>query len=136
MVYKVRPEEIIEKLADELKDREETQPPEWANYVKTGVGKERAPQQEDWWYTRGASIIRKIYMEGPVGVRSLAKQYGSRKNHGSAPHHRSTGSRKVIRVILQQLEDAELAETVKGGRRLTPQGRSLVDRLNNELAAE
>lgn len=137
MVYNVKPEILIERLADELDEVEEIEPPEWAEHAKDGVTREQAPQQDDWWQRRGASLLRKLYVDGPKGVRRLSKEYGGK--HGPGPekaHHRS-GSRNVVRTALQQLEDAGYVETVEGkGRRLTPEGRSFLDGLSNELAVE
>merc|ERR1712029_862730 len=40
--------------------------PEWVDIVKTNVAKQLAPFDEDWYYTRLASIARHIYIRSPV----------------------------------------------------------------------
>merc|ERR1711874_347439 len=59
--------------------------PEWVDLVKTNVAKELAPFDEDWYYTRIASIARHIYVRSPVGVTTVCKIYGVRRNNGSCP---------------------------------------------------
>ena len=50
--------------------------PEWVDIVKTGIAKELAPYDEDWFYTRTASVARHIYIRAPVGVATVQKIYG------------------------------------------------------------
>jgi len=126
------PDKIIEKTAEALKKIPEVHPPEWAKFVKTGAHKERPPVKEDWWYTRSASILRKISKLGPIGTNKLKKKYGGKKNKGYKPEKRYDGSGNITRKILQQLEKAGLVEqTGKGahkGRILTPKGQSFLDK--------
>ena len=35
--------------------------PDWVDIVKTGVHKELAPYDPDWYYTRCAAVLRHIY---------------------------------------------------------------------------
>ncbi len=136
--YDVPPAILIERLAKYLKDNvDAVRPPEWALYVKTGVHKERPPQNSDWWYIRCASLLRKVYVKGPIGVEHLRAEYGGRKDRGVKPEHARKGSGAIIRKALQQLEEAGLVETVKGeGRIVTPKGRSLLDSLSTEIKRE
>lgn len=123
---------LIKRLAEYLKTEvPQVRPPTWAQFVKTGTNRESPPLQEDWWYIRAASILRKLYVKGtPVGIESLRVAYGGRKNYGSSPEHFVKGSGSIIRTILQQLERAGLVEKAdKKGRVLTPRGVSLLDRL-------
>ena len=53
--------------------------PEWVDIVKTNVAKELAPYDEDWYYTRLASMARHIYIRSPVGVSTVCKIYGGKK---------------------------------------------------------
>jgi len=130
---------LIERVAQYLKSEvPQVRPPPWATFVKTGTNREHPPVQEDWWYIRAASILRKLYMRRePVGIESLRVAYGGRKRYGSAPEHFVKGSGSIIRTILQQLEKAGLVEKVEGkGRRLTPKGVSLLDRTASEIFKE
>lgn len=130
-VYDVDANTLIEKTAQELKKVESIQMPNWALFVKTGHSKDRPPESLDWWYFRSASILRKIYMRGPVGVSKLRTKYGSKKNRGHQPEHRFKASGKIIRNVLQQLEKAGFINQVdkKGhkGRFITPKGRFFLD---------
>ena len=123
---------LIESIAKELKKIKEIEPPEWAKFVKTGVAKERLPQQKDWWYIRAASILRKIYFQ-PLGVSRLRRKYGSRKNRGYKPERFYPGSGSIIRKILQQLEAASLVQKSAKGRELTAKGRQLIDTLAGKV---
>ena len=81
-IYDIDPSELIEKAAEELKKNKTVKPPAWSVYVKTGVHKERPPQNRDWWYMRSASILRKLVRYSPIGVSKLRIKYGGRKNRG------------------------------------------------------
>ena len=128
-------EKLINKLAVELKDKfDKIKPLSWAMYVKTGAFKERAPLNPDWWYVRCASILRKLALQNYIGVSRLQGIYGGRIRRGAKPEHVRKGSGSIIRHSLQQLEEEGLVETVKGrGRRITPQGQSLLDRIAHEI---
>ncbi|XGI82897.1 30S ribosomal protein S19e [Halorutilales archaeon Cl-col2-1] len=136
-LYDVPGDKMVSRVAEELKDVDEVEPPEWAEFAKTGEHKELPPEESDWWYTRTASIIRKVYTEGPIGVSRLSKEYGGSKNNGSAPAHHERGSRNIIRTALQQLEDAGYVETVEAeGRRVSGEGRSFLDGVAEDVASE
>jgi small subunit ribosomal protein S19e len=131
----VNPEGLIEALAGKMKAMPEIEAPEWASLVKTGAHAERAPENPDWWFVRSASVLRKVYMESPVGVGKLRKWYGGRKNRGSKPERKVNAGGAIIRNVLQQLEKAGLIEKKKGtaGRSITAKGRSLVDKTAQEI---
>lgn len=126
---------LIENVAKELEKIKEIQAPEWSKFVKTGVHKERPPTQENWWYIRTAAILRTIYKRSPIGVSKLRSKYGGRKNRGLKPEKFKKGSGKIIRTILQQLDNAgltKLAEKGKG-RVITPKGQSFLDNIANQI---
>ncbi len=141
--YDVPADLLIKRLARYLKEEvDEVRPPEWALFVKTGSHVQRPPQDPDWWYVRCASLLRKLYMRGPIGVERLRSMYGGRKDMGHRPeHHRKAGG-SIIRKALQQLEAAGLVEKALDrqghvvGRVLTPKGRSLLDRIATEVKRE
>ena len=138
-LYDVPADALIEALADRLEDRIEA--PDWIDYAKTGVSKELPPQQDDFWSTRAASLLRKVAVDGPVGVDRLSTAYGDH-NQGStryrvAAAHADAGSKKIIRTALQQLEEEDLVSTAQGeGRVATPAGRSLLDEVAADVLAE
>ena len=103
---------------------------------------QQAAVQDDWWYIRAASILRKIYMKGPMGVSRLRVAYGGRNRRGVKPNHFARGSGAVIRRVLQQLEKANYIQKKSGhgskgrvivGRVITPKGHSFVDKLSAEI---
>ena len=134
-VYDVSADKLIEKLKEELKKIETVKPPLWAQMVKSGPHRERPPQQTDFWYIRAASILRRIYIDGPVGVSRLRTYYGGRKRRGRRPAKTYKAGGAIIRKILQQLEAAGLVKKEKKGRVLTPQGRKFVDKIIGELTS-
>ena len=132
-VFDVPADLLIEKVAEEFKNNNKINSPAWSNFVKTGVHKERKPENADWWYVRCASIIRRVYMDGPVGVMSLRTYYGGKKDRGVRPEVFRKGSGAIIRNALHQLEDAGFVEKVEGGRVVSPSGRSFLDKLSGEI---
>ncbi|MHA1771290.1 MAG: 30S ribosomal protein S19e [Candidatus Thorarchaeota archaeon] len=136
-IYDIPANILIRRLAQELKTRKEIQPPEWASYVKTGAHKERAPDDTEWWYTRSASILRKIYLRGPIGTQRLRVEYGGRKRRGTKPNRFQRGSGAIVRNILQQLERAGFVKRRGNkGRELTDIGRSFMDKLASMIKQE
>ena len=136
-VREVSASALIKRLSEELRKLKELTPPEWSHFVKTGTHKERPPEQPDWWYTRAASLLRRIYIDSPVGVQRLRSYYGGRKKRGVAPGHFRRASGKILRTILQQLEKAGLVmKTERGGRKLTPKSASMLATLANRIRAE
>lgn len=134
----VSPQKLVEKLSEELKKNDSIKPPEWSLYVKTGVSEERPPSQKDWWFLRSAAILRKIYLNGPIGVQRLRSAFGGRRKmpHGKKAHHHRKGGGKVIRLILQQLERAGYVQKVekpKRGRVVTPKGQKLLARMSKAV---
>jgi small subunit ribosomal protein S19e len=117
-------------LASELKNHKEFKEPEWIFFVKSGHGRQRPIEDENFWHNRAASILRQIYLRGTVGVERLRSRYGGRKNRGKQPAHFAPASGKIIRLILQQAESAQLltkSETNKKGRILTEKGKKLLE---------
>lgn len=130
----VPPAALLPRLAAELKSRNAVSPPTWAAFVKTGVHKQRAPVDPEWWYLRSASVLRKVYLKRAIGVSRLSSEYGGKRDRGSAPYHARTGSRAVLREIVQQLEKAGLLQPYKGrGRRVTASGQKLLDAVSRDL---
>ncbi len=134
-VYNIPPEKIIERTVEYLKDNvSEVTPPSWVTFVKTGSYKENTPRNPDWWYVRSASLLRKIYITGPIGIARLRKVYGGLSRKGNVGKHKKLGGALIIRLSLQQLEKAGLVKKVeKKGRILTNKGISLLDSLATEV---
>ena len=136
MIRQIEPKKFIEICKEELKKIKEIKPPEWSRFAKTGVHKKFPPQQDDWWYIRSASILRRIYLDGPVGVARLRTYYGGRKERGHKPERFRKASGNVIRKILQQLESAGLIEKNKEGKRgrvISEEGRKFLRKISSEV---
>jgi len=138
-LYDVPADALIEAVADELEDRVEE--PQWAKFAKTGVGRELPPEQEDFFAVRAASLLRKVATNGPVGIERLSTEYGGSKDGSNryrvSPSKRTDGSKNVIRTVLQDLEEEDLVETADGeGRRITAEGRSLLDETAGDVLEE
>lgn len=125
------PKILITKLVERLKN--ELPKPDWVDYVKAGVYAERPPEQEDFWWIRAASIMRKLYLEGSLGVSRLRRLYGRRKKRGVKPEHKAKAGGKIIRSILQGLEKLGYVQKDKKGRTLTSKGRSLLDEISKGI---
>jgi small subunit ribosomal protein S19e len=86
---------------------------------------------------RSASVLRKISLQGTTGVARLAAEYGGKRDRGSAPYHARTGSRSVLREIVQQLEKSGLLQTQKNrGRRVSAEGQRLLDTASRTVLKE
>jgi small subunit ribosomal protein S19e len=133
-VYDVPQQILISKVADHLRHVSQVSPPSWASFAKTGSHSQRQPSEKDWWYTRCASLLRKIYVHGPVGLTQLESAYGGRKEIGYyVGHHRDAGG-SAIRKAIQQLESAGLvAKQGRKGRILTGKAVSMLERLSTEI---
>jgi small subunit ribosomal protein S19e len=135
-VYDIPADMFIRQVAEELKKNTQIQPPDWAAFAKTGVHKQMPPENEDWWYVRAASVLRRVYTDGPVGTQRLRSIYGGTRNRGPAPSQFRRGSGSVIRKILQQLEAVGYVSHIKEGRVVTAAGRSFLDNTANSLKAQ
>jgi len=136
--YDVPPSDFIEKLAKYLKENvDEVQPPAWASVAKTGAHVEKQPQNANWWYVRSASILRKVYVHGPIGMEKLRADYGGRKDFGVKPEHAVKAAGGNIRKVMQQLEAAGLVQKASPqGRIMAPKGRKLLQEIAEDVQKE
>ena len=135
--YDVPADRLISSLAEELKKKDTIEPPEWADLVKTGIHREKSPNDPDWWYIRVAAVLRKVYTNGPIGTEQLSAHFGGPVDRGSKPYHAWTGSRSIIRLSLQQLEASGLVAADKNkGRKVSAQGQSLLDNTSHAIFQE
>jgi small subunit ribosomal protein S19e len=134
-VYDVPPDPLLAKVSATLAADPKFAPPEWARVAKTGVHREKAPHTPTWWPTRVASVLRRVYIDGPIGVIHLSSKYGGTRDRGSKPNRARGGSRSIVRTALQQLETADYVQAIKGkGRVVTAKGRSLLDNAAHSVA--
>ena len=131
----VPPDKLIGALAEQVKGLPTVKEPEWAHFVKTGSHTERPPDSYDWWFTRAASLLRKLYIHGPLGLSDLERAYGGSKALAYFPKHHRDAAGSPIRKVLQQLEQADLVSKTPKGRVLTPKGRAMLDKASREIFA-
>jgi len=137
-IYNCDPSDLVEKAGEELKKIEIIKPTEWAAFVKTGMHKERPPLNNDWWFIRTASILRKVYVSGPIGVSKLRTKYGGKKNRGVKTEHFYKGSGSIIRKIMQQLENEGFVKkdlkSLHKGRVITAKGKKFLDDVAGKIS--
>jgi small subunit ribosomal protein S19e len=136
--YNIPQSQFIQRLAKYIKENiDQVQPPTWATAAKTSSHTQRQPEDPNWWFTRAASILRKIYLHGPIGMEHLRADYGGRKGAKVSREHVRKGGSSNIRKIVQQLEAAKLVENAKTkGRIISKEGRRTLDRLAAEIQEE
>ena len=136
-INEVDPTDLILAVAEALKKVDAIKAPQWALWVKTAHYKKRPPVNSDWWHVRAASILRKIYILGPLGTNKLKTVYSGKKRRGHKKPHFYKASGSIIRKILQQLEKAEFIKkhdkTVHKGRIIAPKGIALLDKVAKSL---
>jgi small subunit ribosomal protein S19e len=132
-LYDIPAELLLPRLAEELKKRKEIQPPPWAAFAKAGVHQQMPPEDPDWWFIRAASVLRRLYIDGPVGVQRMRTAYGGKRDRGSSPFQFRKGGGSALRKVLQQLEAAGLVAKDRTGRSLSVDGRKLLDAVAHGL---
>jgi small subunit ribosomal protein S19e len=134
--YDIPANNLIDRMSEQLKKEKKIEPPGWSAFVKTGAHTEKIPQHKDWWYARCASILRKVYIHGPIGVSDLRSEYGGNKQAGyNLAHHKDAGG-AIIRKALQQLEVAGYVAKKGRGRLVSDEGMKKIDKLSTEIYKE
>ncbi|HJJ46686.1 MAG TPA: 30S ribosomal protein S19e [Methanocorpusculum sp.] len=136
IVFDIPANTLINKVAEELHGVSNIKAPEWAEFVKTGVHKQMSPENPDWWYIRAAAVLRRIYVDGPLGVERMRTIYGGMQDNGSKPSHFRKGSGSIARKVMQQLEAAGFVEKVPAGRAISAKGRKFLDGVAHSLKEE
>ena len=125
---------LIDEMAADFKEK--LQKPAFTEWVKTGAHVERAPQNQDWWYIRTASVLYRVYVDGPLGTEKLRTYYGGKRNRGSSPHRFGKSSGKVVRSCLQALEKEGLIKKLKKGRTISPKGESYLTQFSKKTSGK
>jgi small subunit ribosomal protein S19e len=127
-VYDVETDKMIKETAKRLREMG-LKKPDFVGLVKSGSHTERPPEQEEFWWMRAASVLRKIYINGNMGVNKLRREYGGRKKFGIRPAHFRPAGGKTNRVALQELEKMGLIKKGENGkgRVITGAGEKLLD---------
>ena len=102
-VKDVDPQQFVTAFAAHLK-KSKLKVPEYVTIVKTSKAHELGPLDQDWFYTRAASVARHVYLRPNVGVGAIRKIYGGTKRNGTRPNHFCLSSSNVARKVLQSLE--------------------------------
>lgn len=132
-VFEVDSAKLIGSAAEKLKEKGIVKPA-YIDFVKTGPSRERIPTQKDFWYIRCSSILRQVYIDGPIGVSRLRTRYGSRVGHRVSRHHHADAGGSIITDALNALEKAGyVKKAAKGGREITPAGKSFLDKIANDI---
>ena len=135
-VYDVPADLLIGRLAEVLKG-EDIPAPSWIPFVKTGAHADKPPHNRDWWHTRCASLLRKIYLHGPVGVNELRNDYGGGRPSGYGAAHHKDASGAIIRNAIHGLEKLGYVTKIeKKGRIVSKQGMQKLDKLSTEILKE
>ena len=129
-------DKFIAAYAAHLKKSRWLKLPAWVDLVKTGIHKELPPQNPDWYYVRAASLARKIYLRGGVGIGYYRHVYGGGySSRGVMQYHHQKASGAIIRHVVKQLEAIGVVEKdPKGGRRITQEGQRDIDRIAGRVA--
>eukprot|EP00467_Chlorarachnion_reptans_P020664 CAMPEP_0114512608 /NCGR_PEP_ID=MMETSP0109-20121206/15074_1 /TAXON_ID=29199 /ORGANISM="Chlorarachnion reptans, Strain CCCM449" /LENGTH=176 /DNA_ID=CAMNT_0001692319 /DNA_START=35 /DNA_END=565 /DNA_ORIENTATION=- len=129
---------FIKALAAHFKEGGQMEIPDYAEYIKTAPFKELSPYDPDWYYVRAASIARKVYLFGGMGVGGLAKVYGGRSQKGTRRGHFKRASRGVLRHILRQLSEMKIVckKVDTKGRFITSEGQKTLDVIAKQLVAK
>ena len=130
-VKKAPTQKLINKMAEAFSEDKRLESPDWLRYVKAGIHKEKAWEQPDWYYRRLASTLRKVYVMGPIGISRLSAEYGGRVDSGSRMYHPGTGSRAIVRHMLETLEKIGYVKKNQRGRQISPQGQAFIDKAVN-----
>jgi small subunit ribosomal protein S19e len=126
---------FIAEYAKNLKLNQNFIVPKWVDLAKTGVHKELAPYDPDWYYIRAAAVARKIYLRQGTGVGALRKRFGGAYRRGARPEVHQDASGGIIRSIVKNLDQIKVTEaTGKGGRKVTSVGQSALDLIAREIA--
>eukprot|EP01041_Mallomonas_annulata_P002093 gene2093-4095_t len=134
-VRDVAAEKFIAAYAQVLKNNDKFHVPKWADTVKTGVSRELAPYDPDWFFVRAASIARKIYLRQGTGVGALKTRYGKVYRRGARPEKHQDAAGGIIRTILTTLDTLKITEKCpKGGRRVSRVGQQALDLVAGQVA--
>jgi small subunit ribosomal protein S19e len=125
---------FIEDLAAVINTQEGIKALSNAAFIKTGPNRERQPNRRDWYAVRMASILYRVYKDGPVGTESLRTYYGGKKRRGVKPSHFRKASGKIIRSCLQNLEKLGYIKKAKKGREVSPAGTAFLSKTATALA--
>ena len=119
---------FISTYGNFLKNSGQIQLPSWIEIIKSGPHKIYSPASNDWVYSRFASLVRRIYINGGQGVGKLRKIFGGKKKRGAKPSIKKSSGGKIVRLALKELERLKIIEKNSTGRRyITKKARKDID---------
>ena len=132
---------FINRLADFFKTKNIIKLPKWSLLVKTSRAREIAPLSQDWFFTKAASIARRVYVSKShtLGIGSLKVAMGKRQRRGVQPNIARTHSGRIISEIVSQLrkggyiENYARDENTTLGLLLTKTGRKELDKVASQV---
>lgn len=128
-IYKVKPRDFIDALSDYLISSNKVKLPENYDILKTGYGREHAPEDRNWYYIRLASIVRKIILKGRVSHGKLAADYGNRKDRGVRPSKKTGAGKYLIDTALKNLESMGWINWSQGNDILTSSAKEILSEI-------
>jgi Ribosomal protein S19E (S16A) len=119
---------FVERLAKYLFEnyKDIIKPPSWAFFIKTGPDKERNPDfpadvdyngGPGWWYYRAASILRKVYLYGPIGISRLRRKYSGLRKRGMEPGKVVKGYGKINKRDITSIGKCRIGYEVNEGKK-------------------
>ena len=127
-VRDVHTQRWVKAMASHLKQEGKLFVPRCSELIKTSHGRERAPQNPDWYYVRCAAVLRAIYLRPGTGYGGLSKRFSNKKNRGSQPEQYQKAARGPLHWCCRSLEGLKLIQKGKtSGRIITKDGRKKVD---------
>ena len=111
-VYDIPADIFNPALAAAMADQKAVSMPDWGQYVKTAVDRERPPTQENLVVPPDGSYPTKGCSERSRGRHALGASLWWQEGQRGHAQHTGVASRHIIRTALQQLEDAGLVEKV------------------------
>eukprot|EP00999_Lentomonas_sp_LEN2_P001210 NODE_2226_length_621_cov_309.123482_g2176_i0.p2 GENE.NODE_2226_length_621_cov_309.123482_g2176_i0~~NODE_2226_length_621_cov_309.123482_g2176_i0.p2 ORF type:complete len:154 (+),score=38.14 NODE_2226_length_621_cov_309.123482_g2176_i0:77-538(+) len=129
--------DFISAAAAQFKREGQLELPKNWEFQKMASWKQYSPYDQDWFYIRTASLLRRLYVRGGTGIGGLQKHYGGARKRGVCPVHHADASAGVIRHCLHQLENKGLVEhDENGGRRVSKSGRKMCDQIAQRVLME
>merc|ERR1711915_353568 len=98
-IFAVSPESLISALSQHIKNEDLLTVPKHALFSKTCSGKENAPLQRDWLYTRAAAILR-IILKGDTSLNNVTVNRGLKTFESGS---NSTGLNKKFHLKNEKL---------------------------------
>jgi small subunit ribosomal protein S19e len=104
-IHEVRAGAFNETLKCYLKDSGKLKLPVDWDIIKTGRGRERAPEDDDWYYLRTAAVVRQLALSETVTIAAIARRYGNWKNRGVRPSKFVECDESLCCSVFDNLED-------------------------------